>query len=210
MTVNDSYQTVDYTVSSTVTNGALNQSIFAPIAALLSTVPQITSPVTVSGGIQWRQRVKIHAMEVSVNYVGSQGTAITSGDLYNFVRTVIWETRDSYSVATAVPLLAVHSPLNLVDTSKVHYDVTKTLSSQAFNAADYNAPQTSHDKCLIPVNKLYDWFTVTASGTSGWDTKAGNIFMSAKSDSFATPHPQLEMYVRIYFRLLKAGSNSTA
>lgn len=208
--VNDSWQSVDQVNAVSPSSVASRQSIFAAIATLLQTIPQITSPVAVNGSVQWRQRVQIHAVELYHAWAGAQGTALVAGDLYNFGRLVLWETRDNYTVGTTEALVGVHNPLNLVDAKRVYYDRVLGLTSQAFNSADYNAPGLSHERCIIPVNQTYDWFTTVAAGTSGWDTKSGNMFVSYQSDSSVTPHPLLNFSVRVYFRLLKAGSNSNA
>ncbi len=209
--VNDSWQSVDQVNSINVASAVGRTSVFSAIATLLATVPQITSPIAVNGSVQWRQRVQIHALEFYNAWTGSQGTALLAGDLYNFGRILLWETRDNYSVAnTTEPLNGVHLPLNLVDSRRIFYDKVVTLPSHAFNAGDYNVPGLSSERCIIVVNQTYDWFTVVSGAATGWDTKSGNIFVSYVSDSTANPHPVLNFSVRIYFRLLKAGSNSNA
>lgn len=208
--VNDSWQSVDQVNSINVASATGRQSIFAAIATLLATVPQITSPIAVNGSVQWRQRVQVHALELYNAWTGSQGTALVAGDLYNYGRILAWETRDNYSVGTTEALSGVHLPLNLVDARRVFYDKVVALPSHAFNAGDYNVPGLSSERCIIPVNQTFDWFTTVAGAASGWDTKSGNIYISYVSDSTATPHPVLNFSVRIYFRLLKAGSNSNA
>lgn len=178
------------------------------MANLLATIPQITSPIAVNGSVQWRQRITIAAIDFSYSVVGSQGTALVAGDLYNFTRAIVWETRDSYSLSPNTPLVSVHVPLNNYDCKKVYFDEVQTLPTNAFNSADYNAPGLHHKRVMLPVNQTYDWFTTQVNGLGGWDTKTGNIVCSFVSDSGATPHPTVHFAFRVYFRLLKIGSKS--
>lgn len=209
-TVNDSWQSVDQVNAVSVSSTVTRNTVFQAIATLLQSVPQITSPVAINGSVNWRQRVHVHALEFYNAWAGSQGSVLLSGDLYNFTRAVVWETRDNYSVSSTEVMLGVHNPLQTTDCRRILYDRVFGLSTQAFNAADFNAPGVASERCIIPVNQTYDWFTTVAAGTSGWDTKAGNIYVSLQSDSSATPHPLCNFTMRIYFRLLKAGSNSNA
>lgn len=206
--VNDSYQSIDFTGSTSTSSTVNTQAFLASLANLLSTIPQITSPIAVNGSVQWRQRITISAIDMSFAVVGAQGTALSAGDLYNFTRLVVWETRDSYSLSPNTPLVGVHVPLNNFDCKKVHYDEVQQLPTQAFNSGDYNAPGMYHRRVMLPINQTYDWFTRTVDGSGGWDTKTGNILCSFVSDSALTPHPTIWFSFRVYFRMLKIGSKS--
>lgn len=208
--VNDSWQTVDQVNAANVSTAVTRNSVFSAISTLLGSVPQITSPVAVNGSINWRQRVHVHALEFYNSWAGAQGTALLAGDLYNFCRALVWETRDNFAVGTTEALVGVHNALQTSDCKRVLYDKVWPLTSQAFNSGDFNAPGVGAERCIIPVNQTYDWFTLVSAGTSGWDTKSGNIYVSVQSDSSATPHPLVNFSVRVYFRLLKSGSNSNA
>lgn len=203
LAITDRDEFVDSVVSTTPSSTPGRFSLFTPFATLLGSVPQLGNPVTLASNVEWRARIRVLHLEVRVLAIGSQSNTLVAGDLFNNVRFIVAETRDSFGIASIPTLTSVTGPLVTTDKRYIHADHIFNLCSHAFNSAGYNVPDCQNLVMNIPINRVFDWFTQVSTGASGWDTKTGNIEIATVSDSTVTPNPVVNFTTRIYFQVLK-------
>lgn len=190
-----------------VTNTVARTSLLGPLLAnggILASFPQITTPVYSGTSIDFFAKVRIKSIMASVNFRGSEGTALLAADLYNQVRAALWTTGVVYSVNPVEPLESqTHMWPNNVDLQEMLLDVKYDLPSVSFEPSTrYNAPYMRTYRVHIPVNRTFDCVTQTNTGTNDWDTKDGNIWFSIVSDSTTSPHPEMTCAFRVFYELL--------
>jgi len=203
--VSDSFQFVDKVLTVNASTTASRFSIFTDIITLLATIPQITDPIIENGNVEWRARIFISHIEMRILAVGSQSNTLVAGDLFNNVRFIVAQNRDSFSIASTPALTGVTAPLELCDTRIVYLDHMYNLMTRAFNGAGYNVPAVQNSLFNVKINECFDFFTLVTVGSTGWDTKVGNIEVATVSDSSVTPNPSLNFTIRTYFKILKGS-----
>ncbi len=205
--ISDIEQYADLTANASSSTTTTTQSLLTSITAVLAAVPQQSTPSYNNGAVQWKQRILLNRIEIRYRLIGAQATALVAADIFNNVRLLVWETRDSHLVSVANnPLTGVDDPLNVSDVRMIHYDSVIPLCSHAFDSADTNVPDVKTRTVVIPINRMFDFFTTVAAGTSGWDTKVGNIRVSHVSDSSVSPHPTVITTARLYYELVRPTS----
>jgi len=205
--VSDSTQFVDHVYSAAVNNSVVRYSLLTDMMNLLASVPQMTDAILVNGSIQWHSRIVFSHVELRLLCIGSQSNTLVAGDIFNNMRILVAETRESWAQTSTAPLVGVTDPLNLIDTRVIHLDKLVSLSSRAFNGAGYNSPGIESDVININLNRAFDIVTPVALGTSGWDTKYGDIEIFLASDSTVTPHPTIVITTRLFYKILKNAGN---
>jgi len=135
---------------------------------------------------------------------GAEGTLLAAGDLYNTVRFCLYTTGVVYSVLPISPVeTVVNRWPNMADTSEILLDLKYDLPAISFEPSTrYNAPSIRTYRAMIPVNKDFDCYTQTDTGTTLWDTKNGNLLYSAVSDSTASPHPTTSINIRVFYEIV--------
>jgi hypothetical protein len=205
--VSDVYQFVDRKVTLSVTTTANRFGLFTELLNLLGTVPSMGQAVLFNGSVEWRARIYVHHIEVRILVVGSQSNTLVAGDIYNNVRTLCYETRDGTGVVPTPVLTGVVDPLDTIDARFIHLDHMFNLMTQAFNGAGYNSPGIANEVFNIPIHRTFEFFSPVSTGTSGWETKVGNIWMSTVSDSSVTPNPTMTYTTRLFYQILKPTGN---
>ncbi len=192
---------------------AVSTTTYGPETVLGQLLNDTTSVCALSPGIRtvsmvandpvYNVRIRLLYAELRNRVVGAQSNSLLSGDLYNSVRFILYLSGFKYSDSPAATLTSVDAFPNLAYVSKVFYDKQYSLPSQAFDSANgYNVPQVISDLRHIPLNVDLDLYTENNSGTSGWDTRFGDLCFEVVSDSSATPHPNISSYFRIYYEIL--------
>jgi hypothetical protein len=142
-------------------------------------------------------------MELRVQIVGAQATAILPADLYNSVRYAVYKTGRNFSDLSYAYLSGVVNHGILDDVTAIYVDETVSLPTQAFDATSgYNVPQVVNKFHRIPLNLMLDFYSLTAAGTGSWDTVKEDILIDRVSDSSITPHPSVSYNARIFFRFM--------
>ncbi len=180
-------------------------SLLDAIQAILSTYPQHAQPVrSVSGaGNRLRQRLLISRIEMRANVTGSQSNILAAGDLTNFCRLAVLLTGPSYTRPYVQYLTSVLDHGQLFDISKVYYDRTISLPSQAFDSnTNYNVPQVISVVKYFNIQQILDFYSLDASGTN-WETEKLDLNYEVVSDSNVAPHPTVNCAFRIFFRFLQ-------
>jgi len=199
MLVSDREQYVDLNVNGSVSTSVTSGSYLPTLIAMYNATPQATTPVNINGAIQWISAITITHIVEQWKFIGSQETALVAADLYNTERAVSWYTEDDTTATTTQPLIGTDSQLNLQDVREVYHDITVPLISRAIEGTD-NVPDMKVRRINIPVNRRFDFFTAVAAGTSGWQTKKGDLRYSVISDSSVVPSPTYFLTARVYFR----------
>jgi hypothetical protein len=149
------------------------------------------------------QKVRIDYMEILVGLTQSQATALAASDLYNRVRFALVLTGETFLAPVHTPYLSTNvsaSMGDITETQKVYLDLVQSLTSQAFNAADYNAPQVKDFRFHVPLNLTLDCVSTTASGSGAtWDTRKFNLWFENVSDSSVAPHPAITYSARVFY-----------
>ncbi len=149
---------------------------------------------------QYNSLIRLHHMKLRNRVVGAQANSLLSGDLYNTVRFVLYDTSVRYLSSNSSIISDVDGFPDTADVNKVLYDVQYSLPSQAFDSATgYNVPQVLSDEKTFQLNRKLVCWTNANAGTSGWNTREGDILFDVVSDSSAAPHPTISIYFRIYY-----------
>jgi hypothetical protein len=195
----------DYLFNNTVSTTVAFSTVLTPLlgpsgTGILGGYPILARPSFVNNVIIWQTRVRLSRMVVKWRAVGSTGGFVTPGDLYNTMRCVIYKTDEEYATVNIEPLVSVDGGLDLEDTRTVFYDKTILLPTQAFDSSTgTNIPMLASGCLEIPLNLALDCFTSVNAGTSGWNTKLGDLVFSVVSDSSVTPHPSFVCTIRVYY-----------
>lgn len=154
---------------------------------------------------QTTSKILLRRFEVSYRIIGSQGTAIASGDLYNTVRVMVYKTPLRTGTTPTQPLVDVVSFPKLLDVEKVLMDEKFALPAQAFDSSDYNVPLVRTGHRVIPVNKTLEFYTDDIPSTTSWYSRNGNVWFACVSDSSVSPNPEISMKFRFYYELKPAN-----
>jgi len=197
-------QYIDFGFSASITSTPLDYKITDPIRTqILPSFPSLWRPSLVgwSPGVKKiNAKIRLDRMDVRILATGAQSTTLLAGDLYNSIRLCVYKTGNSPLDTQPTPLSNITEFLNLTDVTKVYVDRVIALPSQAFDSVNsYNVPQVVQQTFSVPLGFELDWFTNTANGSDGWDTRKDGLDCSFVSDSTVSPHPNLEFRVRLYY-----------
>lgn len=198
----------DINFTGTVNNIISTTSLLGPLLSptgILASFPQISTPVYSGSSIDFYCKIHVKAILISIAFHGAEGTALLAADIYNEVRTALWTTGVVYSISPVEALETdVHQWPNTVDMQDMLLDLKFDLPSISFEPSTrYNAPSLRTYRMLVPVNRTFDCVTQSNTGTTGWDTKDGNILFSAVTDSTASPHPIMYSNSRVFYEIIR-------
>jgi len=179
--------------------------MLTPLMAILAGFPQYSIPVQTAGAIQWYNQIRLTKMLVKVACTGSEGGVIAAADLYNKLRVAIVWTNNSFGDTTTVnPLTDVNTFEDFHDYEEVMARWDFDLPSVSFDSADaVNVPMVRHWTGEIPLNKMIECYSDVPAGTSGWDTKSGNMILGSVSDSSVSPNPTYQFNARVYYDIVR-------
>jgi len=191
-----------------VTTSIATTSLLSPLLSatgILASFPQISTPVYSGSSIDFYAKIRVKAIMVSVAFRGSEGTALAAADIYNQVRAALWTTGVVYSITPVETLeTQIHQWPNTVDLQEMLLDVKFDLPAVTFEPSTrYNAPFMRTYRTMIQVNRTFDCVTQSNTGTTGWDTKDGNILFSAVSDSTTSPNPEMSTACRVFYEIIR-------
>jgi hypothetical protein len=187
-----------------VTTGITSSSVLNQLGVQFTATPQITKPITFGPGtVRYQAAVQLHGIVVKLRAIGAQGTSLLYGDLYNSIRVTLYisgstlaDTPDSVGGGTDLII-------NPTDVTRLLLDHTFDLPSTAFDSSNgYNVPNVKSHYVYIPINTRFDFFS-TNSTPNSWDTRKGNLIFTYISDSSATPHPQINAAIRMYYDFIQ-------
>jgi hypothetical protein len=199
---------VDFVSEGAVSTTLASASILSPLlgsGGVLVNFPSIATPIFTGASLDVYAKIKIHSILVSQSVRGSEGTALAPGDLYNRLRCIIWSSPIPYLTTKVNPLESnTERWPNMVDVSEILTDLKFDLPTVSIEqTSGYNAPGMRTYRQHIAVNKTFDCYTQTNTGTSAWDTKNGDLVFSAVSDSVITPHPTQSMNIRVFYEIIR-------
>jgi len=151
---------------------------------------------------QLNARILLKRADVRLYSIGSQANTLVAADLHNTIRYMGYLVGDSYKDSTINALTDIFRHPDTSRLLKPYFDKTHTLATQAFDDTNYNSPQIRAEQFSFPINTIIDCFTPVAAGSSGWDTKMGNLLLDIVSDSAVTPNPAYSINIRIYYDYL--------
>jgi len=143
--------------------------------------------------------ITIHHIDIHWKFIGSQETTLVNADLYNTVRAITFYTEEDTNTTPLQPLVGTDFQLDLQDVREVYSDHNKVLPSQASESA-VNVPDLWIGRFQRPVNRAFDFYTITPAGTSGWVSRKGDIRYSIVSDSGVVPSPTFFLSARVFFQ----------
>lgn len=188
------------TVSTTSTGPVtLLGQLMQNTTGILANSPHLWDTSTQANDRLYNASVHITGMDVLLVFTGAQATALIAADLFNAIRLIMYKTGQQYLDANTDILTNVYYWPNLANVVEVYLDKFICLPSNAFNAADYNSPAFKSIMCHIPLDVTLECYTQANDGTTGWDTRSGDLFYEVISDSAATPHPAYNLNVRLYY-----------
>lgn len=198
----------DYYIASYPTTSTSTIRILDAVAGVLTKYPQNATPTQFNnnGSITYNLRVAvtIEHIELVWRWVGSQGTTLTAGDLYNTARFAVFEEGTPYDSTTfgGVPYLTgVVGGTNITDVETVFMDNLVPLSSTAFDSSTgYNVPRAVTGIQKIPINRVFNFYSTTDVGVA-WKSDRNNLLLDLVSDSSVSPHPFFSATARIFFRI---------
>lgn len=198
----------DANYSLSVTTTPQQSSILTPLlgaGGIMPSFPQIATPVFSGSSVDFYQEVRLREMWMSVCATGAQSNIITSGDLFNTIRLVVFKTGIPYSINPINPLpTETHRWPNPVDILEVVEDLKYDLPTVAFDSnINYNVPNVRTFRARYPLNTTLQLYTQSDTGTTGWDTKDGNLLIAYFSDSSASPHPNLYVSIRVFYDVIR-------
>lgn len=190
----------DFTINVASTTATNETTVLAPLSAIFQAFPSRADPISQAGVLRLKQKIRIRRIEVRVLCIGSQGSALLPADLYNSIRFALYTTGKSYADANITYLTGVYQGTTTQDVTHILLDETALLSSQAFDSANYNAPNQTYFTAAFNCNWPMTWFSTTATGTGGaWDSQSGDMIFAHISDSAVAPSPTINYTVRTFF-----------
>jgi hypothetical protein len=176
-----------------------------PLMTILAAFPQFSIPVPTGNAVQWYNQIKLTKMLVKFSCTGSEGGVISAADLFNKLRANIVWTDNSFSDTTTVTsLIDVNKFEDFHDYEEVLARWDFDLPSVSYDTSDsVNVPMVRHWTGEIPLNKMIECYSNVPAGTSGWDTKSGNMFFGVVSDSAVSPNPSYQIDARIFYDIVR-------
>lgn len=172
------------------------------VAGLAQQYPQHFTPTSFNGNFRLRGKIFLEYIELNYQMTGSVGNLIATPELHNSMRLAILRVGENYSNSAPAYLTGVTNGADLVETSKVYYDIVRALPSQAFDSAGDNVPMVINDHVLIPIQRTLNIYSLNSTGSGAWDTEKENYAIEAVSDSAVLPHPTLDYNCRFWFRTM--------
>lgn len=195
----------DWYLANTVATTTMTQaSVLNQLAVQFAATLQITKPITWGGGnVRYQAAVQLHGVVVRIRTIGAQGTSLLYGDLYNSLRLILYISGSTLIDNPDSLGGGVDTNFNPLDVSRLLMDHLFDLPSTAFDSASgYNCPNVKSQYVYIPINQRFDFFSTNSSG-SVWDTRKNNLVLAYVSDSSATPHPQFDCHIRMYYDMIQ-------
>lgn len=205
MVVSDRQQYADFTVSgSGVSSTVISSGILTPLLALFAAAPQTTTAVNNNGAVQYVSAVTISHLDIHWKFIGSESTTLVAADLWNTIRGVLLYTEEDTGSAAPAALVSTDASLNTQDVKEILSDDTTVLTCQAFESTSgtsgNSVPGIRSLRFNVPLNKRFDFYTLTAGGTGGWVSKKGNLVYNVVSDSSVVPNPTYWLTVRMWYK----------
>jgi len=169
----------------------------------LATFPQVMEPYMagLTGIYDFHGKIRVIRLQFRFNIVGSQSNTIAAGDLFNRFRLIIFYTQSNYLGGAAFNVPTIDSPPDTRDALILH-DKVYDLSSTAFDSLNnYNVPACKTVDLNIFENRNFELFST--SGGVTWDTRRGNYYVYAVSDSVVAPNPTITGHCRLIYRMCK-------
>jgi len=183
--------------------------LFTAIQTVLAAYPQHATPTSFNvGGAtanRLRTRIIIQHLDVDYKWVGSEGSLIANGDLYNIGRMAWYREGQKFNgfggYTPGTYLTGVTNGTTIDDCKQVYVDRQISLSTQAFDtASNFNVPQVKVGQFRINVNRTFTFYSEVAAGNTTWQTAEGNLCVDAISDSTVAPNPIFQHNTRIWFQ----------
>lgn len=198
----------DYYIAAYPTTTTGTVKVLDSVCGVLTKYPQNATPTQFNnnGSITYNLRVAvtIEHIELAWRWVGSQGTVLAAGDLYNTARFAVYEEGTPYDSTAfgGIPYLTgVVGGTNITDVENVFMDQLVPLSSTAFDSSSgYNVPRAVVGMHKIPVNRVYNFYSTSDTGAA-WKSDRNNLLLDFVSDSAASPHPYFSATARIFFKI---------
>jgi hypothetical protein len=169
-----------------------------------ATFPQVFKPMmgaTLNTTYDFVGRLRYRYLEAKLNLVGSSGTTIASGDLYNRMRILFFHSTTNYQGTPTNNAVSIDTLVDLRDINKVFYDKVHSLSTLAFNSSGFNVPATRSLHIKVPLDIETELFS-NANGAT-WDSRVGSFYLVIASDSAVTPNPVISGQTRLYYEILE-------
>lgn len=198
----------DFTLSGVnVTGTPAQYSILDPLlsaSGLMQQFPQHAKPFNRGGTFGLRQFLRIVRFEVVYQVIGSQSNAILSSDIYNTVRVAMSRSGISYQIVNQALLTSVIGPVNTNEISHIYFDNIHSLMTNAWNASSgYNSPGVMNKRININNPFVLECRSGNTSGVGvAWETNGNDFVIDLVSDSSLSPHPLVNMNIRVYFMYL--------
>jgi len=164
---------------------------------ILATSETYSRPIWRNGAKVYTSRIRLDRIDVRVACTSSYSSLGLPGDLFNLVRMAICVSPSSYRTTLAQLFAAVDKHIFTNNVAKIVCDDTFDVMVQAFDSTDRAAPGMKFRHYTCPLNTIVDCFS---NDRTTWDTKAGSVSLSTISDSQLTPHPTLDLHLRIHYR----------
>jgi len=196
----------DYIFTATgISTTVFQISLLTPLmnnTGLLQQFPQHATPIYSNGVFSLRQKLRLSHLEIRMEMVGSQGSLLAAGDLYNSFRISIYRSGETYQSSVIRYLSSVMGATNLSDIEHVYYDNSVALPSQAWDSSSTtNVPCVKHISLNVPLNMDLFCFSTTPSGSgAAWESRDKDLLLEFVSDSTVTPNPTMTLYSRLFFR----------
>jgi len=171
---------------------------------LLRTLPQICKVVAQnsSNTPQYYYKFMVDKVVLNLNLVGSNANIVSVADLYNRIRTNVWESNYPYS-SVNYPVFDIDNQIDWKYVQKHKFDHVAALSATAYDSTTaYPAPATTNIRVSIPIGRVFEAISTTTTGglPTSFDTTMGNLLLSLVSDSSVNPHPSASGSIRMYYR----------
>lgn len=165
------------------------------------TFPQVMKPFMAgTSALDFRGRIRVKELLATLNFVGSQGSTVSSGDLYNRVRVQTFWTRVPYLDSPTYNALTIDNQPDTRDIVVLD-DRVINLATQAFDTvSNFNVPDCKTVKLRIHINRDFDCFSAGNGAT--WNTRMGNLEIRVVSDSAVAPNPSVSGSTRLLYKIV--------
>jgi hypothetical protein len=190
-------------ISTTYSSASLLNNLMMTTTGQLATNPTLLFPLmrgSTGTSFAYAGRLKIKRLSFRWNIVGSEGTTIANGDLFNRVRFLVFRTNESYGEAVNITAPTIDSVLDVSDIKDIYYDEVTNLQSSAFTSTGFNVPGLRTIQGVIDLDDILEVYS-NIGGTQ-WFSKNYNYVFGYVSDSSVTPNPTFSGSTRIWFDVL--------